>query len=112
MRKLLRVPAEGRRPSPGAAERAFSTSMVVSGLRCLLTYVVLPFVGPALGLATGVGPVLGIVIGAVAIVANVASARRFWMADHRWRWGFTAVAAGVTALVSVLVVRDVAALVG
>ena len=94
-----------------AAHRAFSTSILVSGTRCLLTYVVFPFLAPALGLATGVGPAIGLVIGVVAIAANVASARRFWAAEHPRRWTFTAVAAAVIVLLCVLVVQDVADLV-
>src|SRR5918999_1427721 len=63
MRRLLRVPPAGTRVVPRtAAQRAFSTSMVVSGLRCLLTYVVLHFVAPAVGFAAGIGPVLGLVV--------------------------------------------------
>jgi ABC-type iron transport system FetAB permease component len=113
MRRLLRVPPAGPPGSTAAsARRAFSTSIVVSGIRCLLTYVVLPFVAPALGLAAGVGPALGIVIGLVAIVANVASARRFWRANHPRRWAFTAIAFGVIVLLLVLLVQDVAELIG
>jgi len=112
MRRLLRLPPSGARPVPdGAAHRAFSTSILVSGTRCLLTYVVFPFLAPALGLAAGVGPAIGLVIGVVAIGANVASARRFWAAEHPRRWAFTAVAASVIVLLCVLVVRDVADLV-
>ena len=41
-------------------QRLFSISMVISGLRCLVSYVVLPFLAPAIGAATGVEPYLGI----------------------------------------------------
>jgi hypothetical protein len=94
-----------------AARRAFSTSMLVSATRCLLTYVVLPFVAPALGIATDVGPGLGIAIGLVAIGSNVLTIRRFHAADHRWRWGYTAVAVAVIGLLLVLMGQDVASLV-
>jgi H+/Cl- antiporter ClcA len=83
----------------------------VSATRCLLTYIVLPFLAPALGLAAGVGPALGIPIGAVAIGANVLTIRRFWAADHRWRWAYTAIALTVIALLLVLMVEDVLGLV-
>ena len=63
--------------SLGQAQRAFSLSMLVSGIRCALAYVVLCFVTPLLGIAPGVGPVLGITISTVAIAANVFSLRRF-----------------------------------
>lgn len=111
VRRLLRIP-DGRTATEGAAQRAFSTSVLVSAVRCVLTYLVLPFVAPALGLATGVGPAIGIPIGAVAIACNVMTIRRFWAADHRWRWGYTALALTVIALLLVLMARDVATLVG
>jgi hypothetical protein len=112
MRRLLRVPPPGTHPVPRtAAQRAFSASMVVSGLRCLLTYVVFPFVAPALGVAAGVGPVVGLVIGVLAVASNVVSARRFWLAEHPRRWLFTAVAGAVIVLVAILMVQDLAELV-
>lgn len=98
--------------SEAAARRAFSTSMLVSATRCLLTYVVLPFVAPALGVAADVGPGLGIAIGLVAVASNVLTIRRFHAADHRWRWGYTAIAVGVIVLLGVLMVQDVANLLG
>jgi hypothetical protein len=106
VRRLLRIP-EGPPAPEGAAQRAFSTSILVSATRCLLTYIVLPFVAPALGLAAGVGPALGIPIGVVAIGCNVLTIRRFWAADHRWRWAYTAIALTVIALLLVLMVEDI-----
>jgi hypothetical protein len=111
MRRLLRIP-EGQTASEGAAQRAFSTSVLVSATRCILTYLVLPFLLPALGLAAGVGPAIGIPVGLVAIASNVATIRRFWAADHRWRWAYTALAVTVIVLLLVLLVEDVGSVVG
>ncbi len=97
--------------SPIRPERAFSVSIVISAIRCTLTYVVLPFALPLLGLAPGVGPVLGITIGVVAIAANVFSIRRFWRAQHRWRRPITVIHIGVIGLLLVLVALDLNALV-
>lgn len=114
--RLLRLPVE-RPPARSRAARerdvqqAFSRSMLLSAARCLLTYVVLPFLAPLLGAARGVGPWIGIPLAAVAIVFNVKSIRRFWAADHRWRWAYTTVGTAVIALLVVLVARDVAELV-
>ncbi|MGH9151924.1 MAG: hypothetical protein ACRD03_05925 [Acidimicrobiales bacterium] len=112
MRRLLRVDDSGPRRSGAELQQAFSTSILVSATRCLLTYVFLPFVAPALGVAAGVGPWIGLPLGAVAIVANVATMRRFWAADHRWRWAYSSVGAGVIVLLVVLMAGDVADLVG
>lgn len=93
------------------AQRAFSMSMLVSGIRCVLAYIVLPFVTPFIGLAPGVGPGLGLVVGAVAIGANVFSLRRFWRLDHRWKKWVTVLHVGVIAFLLVLMVLDVATLI-
>ena len=106
------APAPARTETAAArradAERVFSTSLLISATRCLLTYVVLPFLAPAVGFAKGVGPWIGIPLGVVAIVFNVLSIRRFWAAEHRWRWAYTAVGVAVIVLLSVLIVTDVA----
>lgn len=97
-------------PTDDDATRAFSLSVVVSGVRCLLAYIVFPWVLPALGLAQGTGPAIGIVVGVVAIGFNVASIRRFWAADHRWKRPITALNSAVIVLLLVLLVVDVAEL--
>ena len=86
-------------------------SMLISGIRCVLFYVVLPFVTPLLGLAPGVGPTLGISIGAVAITANVVSMRRFWRVRHRWRRPITVLHVAVIIFLLVLIGLDIAQLV-
>ena len=112
MRRLLRLPASGATATEASARSALERSLLISTVRCLLTYIILPFVAPALGVATGVAPVLGLVVGIVAIVFNVASIRRFWRADHRYRWHYTALSGTVIALLLWLVVLDVVDLLG
>jgi hypothetical protein len=89
----------------------FSFSIVLSALRCLLSYVVFPIASPALGLATGVGPAIGIPIALLALFFDVIGIRRFWVNDHRWRWAMTAIYAAVMVLVSALLVGDIVHLV-
>ncbi|MDH3753735.1 MAG: hypothetical protein OEU32_07665, partial [Acidimicrobiia bacterium] len=91
---------------------AFSVSVVISGIRCVLTYVVFPWILPLLGIAGGVGPVIGLAVGTVAIFFNVASIRRFRAVDHRYKWPITVVNVGVIILLIILVVFDVSDLVG
>lgn len=90
-----------------AATRAFSTSIAVSAVRCLLAYVVFPWVLPAAGVAGGLGPGIGIAVGLVAIGFNALSIRRFWRADHRWKWPITVLNSTVIGLLSILLVVDV-----
>jgi hypothetical protein len=89
-----------------SAERAFSKSILVSAVRCTLTYVLIPFVFPIIGFGTGVGPWIGVPIGIAAIVANVVSIRRFHRADHKWKWPMTAINVGIIGLLAVLIVVD------
>ena len=103
---------EGQATNGPQAERLFSKSMVISGIRCVLAYLILPFVTPFIGLAPGVGAGFGLGIGLVAIAANLFSIRRFWRADHRWKMPVTAIHVAVIALLVVLAIRDVAELVG
>lgn len=95
----------GAPPQP-TAERVFSTSVVVSGVRCFLFYVLFPWLLPAAGIASGVGSGIGLAIGGVAIVFNVLSIRRFQRTGHRYRWLISALNAGIIVLLTVLMVID------
>ena len=112
MRRLLRRPVDGPSASPEAARRAFQTSIMVATVRCLLMYIVFPFVLPALGLASGVGPLIGLAISIVAVTAIVMSIRRFWRADHSKRWHYTVLGAAVIAFLIGLVIVDLVELLG
>jgi hypothetical protein len=110
MRRLLRVDDTQPRMREDELRSAFSRSILVSATRCIITYLLIPFLGPILGLATGVGPVIGIPIGLLAIVFNVKSMRRFWRADHRFRWHYTAIGGTVIGMLVVLIALDLAEL--
>ena len=92
--------------SRSEAQRAFNTSIIVSGIRCTLAYVVLPFIAPLIGLAPGIGPLIGIPIAIVAIIANVVSIRRFHRAQHPWRVPITILNVAIIALMVVLIAND------
>ncbi len=110
MRRLLRLPAGTPAGTAAEARSAFQTSIAVASVRCLLMYVVFPFVLPALGVASGVGPFIGIPIGVVAIVAITYSMRRFWRADHSKRWHYTALGGAVILFMTALIIRDLIAI--
>lgn len=93
------------------ATRAFSVSILISGIRCVLTYIIFPWVLPLLGFAGGVGPAVGLVVGTVAIGFNIASIRRFWVSDHRWKWPITVLNGSVIVLLLVLLGQDLAELI-
>lgn len=111
VRAVLRIPERPSHVSDADAQAAFQRSMVISALRCTLTYVVLPILVPLIGFGVGVGPAIGIAIGVTAMVCDVFALRRFFAVDHRWRWQFGTLIVGVLALLTVLLVEDIAALV-
>jgi hypothetical protein len=98
------IPAEA---PAGDAQRVFSMAIVISGIRCLIAYILLPFVMPILGLSPAVGPWLGIVIGVVAIAANVFSIRRFARSNHRLRTLVIGINIAVIGLLLVLLAIDI-----
>jgi len=111
VRRLLLVPEatpdkKGSSAGEQAAHRLFNVSIALSGLRCLLGYVVLPVITPALGAAARVAPIVGIPIAVVALAFDVMAVRRFWAANHRWRWGISAIYVVVMAMVLALLVGD------
>jgi hypothetical protein len=112
MRRLLRLPVDAPRASEASARQLVEKSLLISMARCLLTYIALPFLVPIMGIATGVTPVVGIVLGSVAIAANVASVRRFWRAEHRYRWYYLGLASVIVTALVWLIVVDVAEIFG
>ena len=95
-----------------AETRTFSVLMVVSGVRCGLTYVILPFLAPLVGVGSGVGPWVGLPLGIVAITANVFSIRRFWSGNRRWKLPMAVINLSVIVLLLVLVAGDLSELFG
>ena len=112
VRRVLRIRERPAGVTSTSAYGTFQRSMLISAVRCTLTYVVFPFVAPAVGFAAGVGPVVGILIGTFAIVCDVFTIRRFFAVDHRWRWPVSAIAFSVICLLAVLLVQDVSHLLG
>lgn len=83
---------------------------MISSIRCLLTYIFLPFVAPTIGFFADFGPVLGIIVSIVAIVSITTSMRRFWRVRHAQRWAYTILGGLMFAFIVFLLVRDIAAL--
>ena len=108
MRCVLRLPADGPTAAAAEARKAFQTSVLVAAVRCLIMYILLPFVLPAIGFAAGVGPWIGIPIAVAAIVAVTMSIRRFWRADHSKRWHYTVLGTVVIVFMFVEIARDLA----
>lgn len=103
-RRALRV--DGVVP-PQDVHNIFSSSILLSATRCLLSYIVFPFLVPVVGTVGLIGPLIGIPVGVLALVFDVRAIRRFFRADHRWRWVAAGLYLTVMVMVSVLVARDI-----
>lgn len=112
MRQVLRLPADGPKATASDAQKAFQTSVAVAAVRCLIMYILLPFVLPAIGIAAGVGPWIGLPIAIAAIVAVTMSIRRFWRADHSKRWHYTVIGTIVIGFMVYEGTKDLVAIVG
>ncbi len=106
MRRLLRVSATDARAARGA-QRAFRVSIVISAIRCTVSYLAVPILIPFTAIAGLVAAPLSIALCLFAIVNGVISIRRFWIANHRYRWMYTAFMAFVFAVLAVAIVFDV-----
>ncbi|KAM9861725.1 hypothetical protein ACI1US_02423 [Leucobacter sp. BZR 635] len=112
MRSLLRV--EGAKKTPFInrdAHRNFRVAIVISGIRCLITYLLIPILVPVLGFAGVLAAPLGIALCLVAVVNGVVSVRRFWISDHRGKWMYTWFIVFVFAILAVAMYSDIASIV-
>jgi hypothetical protein len=70
------------------AERLFTATLLFAGLRCLVQYILLPFVLPLLGIVSGQRFGIMVALDLVALVAISFSVRRFWQVRHPRRWEY------------------------
>ena len=101
-RWVLRV--EGAEPR---ALMSLKGSLVLSAVRCLVTYVAVPILLPAIGWLGEVATPLSLVLSLAAVVLAVNNLRRVWLADWSGRWAYTAFSVVVLVVLAVLVVFDV-----
>lgn len=111
MRRLLRVPAVRPASSTAGAHRAFRISLIISGIRCVATYLLVPVVVPVVSFAGVLAAPIGIMLCVVAVVSGIAGIRRFWIADHRSKWMYTWFMMAVFCILGIALVADVSRLV-
>ncbi|MBL3682458.1 hypothetical protein D3229_08960 [Leucobacter aridicollis] len=112
MRRLLRV--EGAKKTPFInrdAHRNFRVALIISGVRCLITYLLIPILVPILGVAGVLAAPIGIALCVVAAVNGVVSVRRFWISDHRGKWMYTWFIVIVFVILTIAMVSDIARIV-
>ena len=113
MRRMLGIPASPQQSgssSTAGAHRAFRISVVVSAVRCLITYVLVPVLVPILSLSGWVAAPIGLALCVFAVVNGIISVRRFWRVDHPQRWMYTGFIAVVFVIHAVALVSDLARL--
>ena len=76
----------------------------------MVTYVFLPLLAPIVNLTGALGPILGLVLGAVSMTAIIVSMRRFFAADHKYRWGYAAVGGAIFIALIVAGIFDISIL--
>ena len=108
MRRLLRAQVQERtEESDRAAHRNFRLALIVTGIRCIISYLVIPIAVPIISFASVVAAPVGILLCAVAVVNGIASVRRFWITDHRSKWMYTGFMAVVFVILAIALWSDV-----
>jgi hypothetical protein len=111
IRRLLRVGDVVDEHAIFGARRSTTIAIVVSGVRCTLTYLLIPLLAPFVALIETFGAPISIALSSFAMIMGIAGVRRFWIADHRARWSYTIFIGAVLVLLSVAIVTDVSTIV-
>jgi hypothetical protein len=107
MRRLLRVGDVVDKNAVLGARRNTTAAIVVSGIRCIITYLLIPILAPIVGLSGAASAPLTIALSLLAIYMGISGVRRFWIADHRARWAYTTFIGVVVVLLLIGIVVDV-----
>jgi hypothetical protein len=107
MRRLLRIEGDAEPSAVLGAQRAMTSSILVSAIRCTITYLLVPVLTPIVGVLDLVDAPLSLVLCCLAFFMSSRSLRRFWRADHSKRWHYTALVVVVWSFLAVAVVRDI-----
>jgi hypothetical protein len=87
-------------------------SLVLSAIRCIITYALVPLLVPIISWAGWLATPLSLALALAAIVLAIRSLRRVWLADYRHRWAYTAFIAVAVVLLVTAVAFDVRTLAG
>jgi hypothetical protein len=86
--------------------RPFETPLLLVGLRCTARYLVLPFVLPLLGIATGAALGILVILDMIAVISIVTTLRRLWQHQHPRRWHYAPLALALMVLIAYFLVYD------
>lgn len=110
MRRILRVSGVDKKQAAGA-HRAFRNSILITAVRCLITYLAVPLLVPVSAFAGWIAAPISIALCLFAFVNGVISVRRFWISNHRHRWMYTWFMAVVFVVLTVAIVLEITRLV-
>lgn len=82
-------------------------SLVLSAIRCIITYALVPLLVPIISWAGWLATPLSLALALAAIALAIRSLRRVWLADYRHRWAYTAFIVVAVTLLVVAVAFDV-----
>ena len=82
-------------------------SMLIAGVRCTITYIIIPFGAPVIAVLGILGTPLSLALSVVAIVMAVSSLRRVWLADYVHRYAYSLFILVAVTLLAIVIVGDV-----
>ena len=82
-------------------------SMLIAGVRCTITYIIIPFGAPVVAVLGILGTPLSLALSVVAIVMAVSSLRRVWLADYQHRYVYSLFILVAVTLLTIVIVGDV-----
>jgi ABC-type iron transport system FetAB permease component len=88
----------------------FGMSLLFSGARCVLQYVVLPFVLPLVGIASDVAVPFMLALSIIAVLSIISSLRRLWAIRYARRWHYFGLATASLFLLAVFIALDIRSL--
>ena len=90
-----------------SAENALTLSLMFSGTRCILQYVLLPFLLPVVGIAADAAIPVLLLINLIAMASIFFSLRRFWTIGYKHRWPYLGVALAALTLLLAFTMYDI-----
>jgi hypothetical protein len=102
--RVAQTPRAERKADEQAGRGAVKFSLIVSAVRCTITYLLLPLWAP-LSTVTSVMRPVELVLHVVAIISVAYGVRRFWRSGHRFKWYYLALAVTVVFISTIAIVQ-------
>lgn len=106
MRWLLRIP-DIDPALAGSAERPIWTAIVITAVRCVITYVIIPIGVTVVNFLAVLSTPISVVLYAFAFVNGIIGVRRLWLSNHELRWTFTLFMAFIFILLFIMIGGDI-----